>query len=99
VAAALPLWVHSWLKEDYLKNGTPSLRNCFVIYVYVWRRALPPGIFKSSRIGLLSVKVTALEITSGGSATWRKFQSDHLRWKFRYGVREIFEEIHEALAG
>jgi CDP-paratose 2-epimerase len=28
----------------------------------------------------------------------RKFQSHYPRWKFRYGMREILEEIHAALA-
>ncbi len=29
----------------------------------------------------------------------RKFQQHYPRWKFRYGLREILEEIHEAVVG
>jgi CDP-paratose 2-epimerase len=29
----------------------------------------------------------------------RKFQSHYPNWKFRYGMREILEEIHDAVAG
>jgi CDP-paratose 2-epimerase len=27
----------------------------------------------------------------------RKFQSHYPRWKFRYGIREVLEEIHDAV--
>jgi len=27
----------------------------------------------------------------------RKFQSHYPNWKFRYGMREILEEIHDAV--
>ena len=42
-------------------------------------------------------KTTASATTSGGSATCANFRSIIPQWKFRYGLREILEEIHEAV--
>ena len=42
-------------------------------------------------------RTTASATTSGGSATCANSSEHYPEWKFRYGLREILEEIHAAL--
>jgi hypothetical protein len=43
-------------------------------------------------------RASALSVSFWWISDVRKFQQDYPRWGFRYGMREILEEIHRAVA-